>query len=137
MAESELMRREPDKSASQAAHIAFQFELMQVRQANPVALAYPFSKGTTILSSHQIPADIPKPTGLPNWMAPLAVRYFRAPTGWLMSAGLDRSRATVVTIGATSLRGSRSVARPRRGWRDGQGRCRSSGESALSARSLL
>ena len=103
VAESELMRREPDKSASQAAHIAFQFELMQVRQANPVALAYPFSKGTTILSSHQIPADIPRPTGLPSWMAPLAVWYFRAPTGSFMDADRDLSKSQVVTIGATSF----------------------------------
>jgi hypothetical protein len=64
---------------------------------------------------------------------PCALTLRRRPAVTLSSV---RTSLTSLNL-LSSPRGGRSVARPRRERRDGQGRCRSSGESARSARSLL
>lgn len=103
LAEQELQRRKPGASASADETMQFQFELMQVRQRNPTPVPFPLS-GKLTRSTHQLPADVPLARGMPNWTAPLALRYFR-PTDGSSLIDIDRetAKSQVVTVGDASF----------------------------------
>ena len=109
LAEQELMRRKPNASASQADLMQFQFELMQVRSRSPTPVAFALS-GKLIRPNAQLPADVPLPQALPNWTAPLALRYFRPLDGRsLIDMDREAAKSQVITIGNTSFVSSSSA----------------------------
>ena len=112
LAEQELNQRAPGKDASAGELMRFNFELMQIRQRHPTPATFALD-GKLIRSTHQLPADVPLARGLPNWTAPLALRYFRPMDGRsLIDIDRDTAKSHVVTVGDASFYSSSSTSGP-------------------------